>query len=152
MNALLLEKVRARTTEDPATNCWLWQAAVDKGGYSPIMRFPLRLGGDGKGYNAYKLAYIATNGPVPSGLELHHTCHNTRCCNPAHLVAVTHTENILRRKPSQPKKSYATPARYQVNVCLGHDDWQALCRYAKQSRLGLSAVARMAIVRMLDNN
>lgn len=38
------------------------------------------------------------NGPTPDGLELDHLCRNPSCCNPAHLEAVTHAEN-MRRAP-----------------------------------------------------
>lgn len=57
---------------------------------------------------AHVYAYTLANGPVPDGLVLDHLCHDPRvcnlgnncphrrCCNAAHLEAVTSQENILR--------------------------------------------------------
>lgn len=43
---------------------------------------------------AHVAAYVVTFGPVPDGLEVCHSCHHKCCCNPAHLYAGTHSENI----------------------------------------------------------
>jgi hypothetical protein len=40
------------------------------------------------------VAYELANGPVPPGLEVAHSCHTGLCCNPGHLVAQTHLENV----------------------------------------------------------
>lgn len=56
-------------------------------GYHPVRR-------KGKVKGAHIWAYIDAYGPVPPGMEVHHTCNNSRCINPEHLAAVTHKENI----------------------------------------------------------
>lgn len=43
---------------------------------------------------AHVAAYVLTYGPVPAGRDVCHACHHKCCCNPAHLVADTHSENI----------------------------------------------------------
>ena len=45
---------------------------------------------------AHQVAYELTHGPIPEGKEPHHKCDNPPCCNPAHLEALTHRENLLR--------------------------------------------------------
>jgi hypothetical protein len=49
--------------------------------------------------------YEQFKGPIPDGLEIDHTCRNTRCVNPEHLEAVTHAEN-LRRRYQYEKETY----------------------------------------------
>jgi hypothetical protein len=39
------------------------------------------------------MAYELLVGPIPQGKELHHTCRNRRCCNPAHLQPLTRSEH-----------------------------------------------------------
>jgi hypothetical protein len=56
---------------------------------------------EGKKVLVHRWFYEQANGPIPDGLELDHLCRNPRCCNPAHLEAVTHAENMARGKAAQ---------------------------------------------------
>ena len=47
-----------------------------------------------KSVTASRFIYKETFGTIPEGLELDHTCRNTRCVNPDHLQTVTHTINV----------------------------------------------------------
>jgi hypothetical protein len=40
--------------------------------------------------------YELVVGPIPDGLEIDHLCRVPSCCNPEHLEAVTHAENMRR--------------------------------------------------------
>lgn len=84
-----IERVKARITID-SNGCWIWNGAKTSGGYGHVKT----------GLTTYKHAHVVTYedkyGPVTEGLELDHLCRVRACCNPDHLEAVTHTENVRR--------------------------------------------------------
>jgi hypothetical protein len=58
--------------------CWLWRGGVDRQGYGIAWL-------NGHSARAARLAYEAWVGEIPPGYQIHHTCPNRRCVNPAHL-------------------------------------------------------------------
>lgn len=81
-------------TVDPTTGCWTWQLATDHKGYGRLKR-------GGRMQFAHTYYWEQVHGPVPVGLELDHLCVNPPCCNPAHLEAVTPTENKRRSRATK---------------------------------------------------
>jgi len=77
----------ANQIEEQPGGCWLWTGSAGVSGYGRIC---LR----GSLWQVHRIIYELFVGPVPEGLVLHHRCRNKRCCNPAHLKAVTQAENI----------------------------------------------------------
>ncbi len=76
--------------------CWPWLASRHgghEGGEARYGKFGLR----GKDVQAHRVAYELTNGPIPTGLQVDHTCHNTLCMNPAHLRLATPGQNTANR-------------------------------------------------------
>lgn len=71
---------------EPNTGCHLWTGCRTKKGYG-------KLGLGGKYPYAHRWAYERAFGPIPDGLELHHTCHTPSCCNPEHLLEVTREQH-----------------------------------------------------------
>jgi len=69
--------------------CWLWLAgrADGYGMFRLDSQTPIR---------AHRFAYQTVIGPIPAGFTIDHLCRNPLCVNPAHMEAVTRSENIRR--------------------------------------------------------
>lgn len=84
------ERLEAGTVADPNTGCRLWAGANrPPSGYGVLMV-------DGTMKYAHRVAYELSKGPIPDGLQVDHLCRTPACVNPAHLEAVTQTENRRR--------------------------------------------------------
>lgn len=75
--------------------CWPWTGRRTERGYGSTY-----IERDGKRITsgAHRAVYRAVNGDLPDGLFVLHGCHNPPCCNPSHLRAGTHLENMADRQ------------------------------------------------------
>ena len=84
---------------DKSGDCWLWTGATTSGGYGNFgYTDPL---GKRRYNSPHRLLWIELYGPIPSGLEVDHKCHDPascsggatcphrRCVKPAHLILAT---------------------------------------------------------------
>lgn len=90
----LLERFRTKFTVGPG-GCWLWGAAMIKGGYA-VFGAPRTEQSGPRKVLAHRYAYEVLIGPIPTGLSLDHLCRTRHCVNPGHLEPVTRGENVLR--------------------------------------------------------
>lgn len=67
--------------------CWEWQGRRDKNGYG---RFSLR---HGFSVGAHRYSWEQTNGPIPKGAMILHSCDNPPCNNPRHLSPGNASQN-----------------------------------------------------------
>lgn len=101
--ARVIERLHQRVTIAP-NGCWIWQGGLASG----YGRMGWREGGKARFGAVHRITYTEAHGPVPEGLDLDHLCHDPetctvaaecqhrRCCNPAHLEAVSRKENLSR--------------------------------------------------------
>lgn len=86
-------------------DCWIWTSGKDLDGYGLFQLESRRT------VRAHRLMYQITEGPIPDGNVIMHSCDNPPCVNPGHLAAVHELVNIADRdtkgRTSQKSRHYA---------------------------------------------
>jgi len=87
---------------DSRSRCWLWTAAVTKGGYG---KFSVRRS---TWAFAHRVSWSLARGPVKKGLFVCHKCDNPSCVRPTHLFLGTQRDNL---RDMSAKGRSSAPAR-----------------------------------------
>jgi hypothetical protein len=92
--------------------CWVWMGALIKG-YGAFQQETTRT------VRAHRFSYEEANGPIPSGLQICHSCDNPRCVRPDHMRVGTALDNS-RDKWSRGRGSRAPQGLCKVNAAKTH--------------------------------
>ncbi len=104
-------------------SCWLWNHSLTQNGYG---RFR-----DGKMWLAHRWAYEHFAGPIPEGLQVDHLCRVRNCVNPAHLEAVTASENTVRSDLPQRRRTHCRRCGWALE--LRPWDGKRFCRNCQRA-------------------
>lgn len=108
MNNKTLQRFIQKVELDIITGCWDWKSRINNHGYGVF-------GIKNKNYYSHRLSYEYFKEEIPKNTELDHLCKNTKCCNPEHLEAVSHKENIFR------SNAPTTINHFKTHCIRGHE-------------------------------
>jgi hypothetical protein len=123
---------------DKQDGCWLWTGGRNYAGYG---FFYTAKGGR---IGAHRFAWIVTNGPVPLGKEICHSCDVPACVRPDHLWAGTHKENMNDRDCKGRNKPGRLGGEVHPMARLTANQVQAIRQCRAERRLGVVELAAIA--------
>lgn len=82
----IYEKFDEYTTPVTESGCIIWLKAISKKGYG-------RATFNGRVVPAHRVSYILSEGEIPDGMIVCHSCDIPSCVNPNHLFLGTHKDN-----------------------------------------------------------
>jgi len=135
----LQERFEAKVFREPNSGCYLWTAAVGKGGYG-------HFGVGGKVRDTHRLAYEMYVASIPSGSYVLHKCDVKCCVNPQHLFLGTQSDNLNdmtkkgRRNSARGEKSGAAKLT-EKQVLQIRSDKRSTRTIAPEYGVGKSTIA-----------
>lgn len=127
--------------------CWPWTGNTVGGNRSeiPYGQFSL-LAEDGTRRHVYAHRYVweITNGPIPDGIKVCHSCDNPLCVRPSHLFLGTQAENL---KDAADKGRFHVPRPNHPRRKLSDED-VAMIKVMRQGGMTLDAIgARFGVTK-----
>ena len=74
--------------EESKDLCWVWPNIKHQKSYG-------QLSWDGTVYPVHRLSYIIFKGLIPNDKLVRHTCNNSKCVNPNHLILGSTSDNSI---------------------------------------------------------
>ncbi len=128
--------------------CWEWQGNInDSVGYG-VLSF------NGKHVYSHRLAHELTNGKIPDGMHILHSCDIPRCCNPALLRIGTPQENVKdrdNRKRNKPRCGSNAFYRNRNKEIVEQYDGTTGCLKSIADRYGIGTQMVYTVVRRYRN-
>lgn len=119
--------------------CWPWTASRRLNGYG---QFGVRAEGkDLAPALSHRVAYELTNGLIPDGMHICHSCDNPPCCNPAHLWAGSRKDNMTDCSSKGRVAKNPSHGEANGNSKLTEDDVRHILELRKQG-LSQHAISR----------
>ena len=123
-----IERLLPRLKFRPS-GCLEWTGPVFASGYGTMNVDP-----EGTKMGVHRVAYEVAKGPIPKGLVIDHLCKNPRCCNAAHMEAVTTRENVRRRTGGRDSASCAHGHPRTPENTIVRKGGRVNCRPCKQEQ------------------
>jgi hypothetical protein len=115
------ERFLAKIDMGAPDECWEWRGDRAPFGHGRLTHAKRQV-------LAHRLAYALWNGDLPADAFICHHCDNPPCCNPAHLYAGTHRQNmrdkvVRGRTSSNPGESNGYARLTDEEVLMIRSDW-----------------------------
>lgn len=134
------------------SGCWRWTSAVWRNGYG---KTSVPIHGTRLAHRAFYTEHV---GPIPTGVDLDHRCHNAdplcvrghecqhrRCVNPQHLEPIPHVDNLMRAIISRPTCEAGLHDLTVPGSTLPDTHQCAACSRARHKAAGIRYRARRAV-------
>ena len=93
----VMSRLLAYKEVDPVSGCWNWTKRRDKYGYGKISLKRKQKAATGNitqtSETVIRVVYTMFKGSIGAGLVVRHTCDNSSCINPDHLIIGTPKDN-----------------------------------------------------------
>ena len=122
--------------EKDENGCLLWKGSTGLNGYGYI-------GINKKNWRTHRLAYFLANDEMPPpGHIVGHKCDVRRCCNPDHLEAITHEENMRQMKERGRGRKVCKPMTPMPTRIIIANSSKSIAALAKEYSLDTRTVER----------
>ena len=126
-------------------DCLIWQGCVNSDGYPKLTR-KLADGSSSSNIKGHRYVYECTKGEIPEGHVIRHTCDNTLCLNPDHLITGTMTDNMRDRQERRRTSNFVTDEVNELIINLRRDglpQWK-VAKLVGCSQMHISKLERKA--------